>query len=79
MAHYLDFELTVPGRRGAARRGHHLGRRRADAPARGLLRAMYTELHHRFADAGYPLAALTATEGGIYGRFGYGPATIETE
>lgn len=40
---------------------------------------MYAELHQRLADAGYPIAGLTATEGGIYGRFGYGPATVETE
>ena len=38
---------------------------------------MYTELHDRIADAQYPVAGLTASEGGIYGRFGYGPATIE--
>jgi predicted acetyltransferase len=44
---------------------------------RGVLRAMYVELHQRIADAGYPLAGLTASEGGIYGRFGYGPATME--
>ena len=46
---------------------------------RGLLRAMYVDLHGRIADAGYPIAGLTASEGGIYGRFGYGPATIEEE
>jgi predicted acetyltransferase len=44
---------------------------------RGVLRAMYVELHQRIADAGYPLAGPTASEGGIYGRFGYGPATME--
>ncbi len=42
---------------------------------RGILRSMYTELHERIAEAKYPIAALTASEGGIYGRFGYGPAT----
>ena len=40
---------------------------------------MYTELHNRIAEAQYPIAGLTASEGGIYGRFGYGPATIEQE
>jgi predicted acetyltransferase len=43
---------------------------------RGVLRAMCAELHRRITDSGYPLAALYASEGGIYGRFGYGPATI---
>jgi predicted acetyltransferase len=40
---------------------------------------MYTELHNRIAGAQYPIAGLTASEGGIYGRFGYGAATIEQE
>lgn len=42
---------------------------------RGVLRAM---MEHVAADArgrGEPLAALWASEGTIYGRFGYGPAT----
>ncbi|MBJ8343154.1 GNAT family N-acetyltransferase [Antrihabitans sp. YC2-6] len=43
---------------------------------RGLLRALYTEQHRRIQSTGVPLALLTASEGGIYGRFGYGPATI---
>ena len=79
MAHYLDLKLTVPGGAilpvaGITWVGVAPTHRR-----RGLLRAMYTELHQRFADAGYAMAGLTATEGGIYGRFGYGPATIDTE
>ncbi len=79
MAHYVELELTVPGggilpAAGITWVGVAPTHRR-----RGLLRDMYTELHQRIADAGYPLAALTATEGGIYGRFGYGPATIDTE
>lgn len=41
---------------------------------RGLLRRLMTEdLDHAVAQ-GRPLAALTATEGSIYGRFGFGPA-----
>ena len=40
----------------------------------GLLRRLMTEdLDHALAQ-GRPLAALTATEGSIYGRFGFGPA-----
>nr|WP_235215852.1 enhanced intracellular survival protein Eis [Mycobacterium kyorinense] len=74
---YLDFELTVPG--GAVVRTAGLSGVSV-APThrrRGLLRAMLAELHRRISDSGYPMAALTASEGGIYGRFGYGPATIE--
>ncbi|MDT5179460.1 MAG: hypothetical protein QOJ95_3658 [Mycobacterium sp.] len=78
MAHYVDLQLTVPGgtilpMAGVTWVGVAPTHRR-----RGLLRTMYTELHQRFADARYPVAGLTATEGGIYGRFGYGPATVET-
>lgn len=72
---FLDLNLTVPG--GAVLPAAGLSYV-AVAPThrrRGVLRAMYTELHQRIADARYPIAALTASEGGIYGRFGYGPAT----
>lgn len=78
MAHYVDLKLTVPGGAVLPAAGITWVGVAPTHRRRGLLRAMYTELHQRFADAGYPLAALTATEGGIYGRFGYGPATIET-
>ncbi|MFR9750846.1 GNAT family N-acetyltransferase [Nocardia sp. 004] len=44
---------------------------------RGILRAMYTEQHRRVEAAGLPLTMFTVSEGGIYGRFGYGPATWE--
>uniref|UniRef100_UPI0005849AB8 GNAT family N-acetyltransferase n=1 Tax=Nocardia araoensis TaxID=228600 RepID=UPI0005849AB8 len=44
---------------------------------RGILRAMYTEQHRRVEADGLPLTMFTASEGGIYGRFGYGPATRE--
>ncbi len=42
---------------------------------RGLLRRMMTEDLSEAADRGLALAALTVTEGSIYGRFGFGPAT----
>ncbi len=42
---------------------------------RGLLRRLMTAVHADAADRGEPLLALTASEGGIYGRFGYGVAT----
>ena len=34
------------------------------------------EQHQRFVDEGVALSALTASEARIYGRFGYGPATL---
>lgn len=79
MAHYLDFAMTVPGGAQLPAAGITWVGVAPTHRRRGLLRAMYTELHQRISDAGYPLAGLTATEGGIYGRFGYGPATMETQ
>jgi predicted acetyltransferase len=79
MALYLDLRLTVPG--GSVLPTASLSFV-AVAPThrrRGLLRAMCAELHRRMADSGYPVAARYASEGGIYGRFGYGPATIGHE
>ncbi len=71
-------ELTVPG--GAAIPAsavtavtvHGAYRRR------GLLRRMMTEELRRAADRGETVAALYASESGIYGRFGYGQAAAET-
>lgn len=42
---------------------------------RGVLRALMNRQLSDLAAAGAPAAILTASEGGIYGRFGYGPAT----
>jgi len=42
---------------------------------RGLLRAMMADSLRQAAARDVPLAALTVSEGGIYGRFGFGPAT----
>ncbi len=42
---------------------------------RGLLRTLITQDLTEAAASGLPLAALTASEGSIYGRFGFGPAT----
>jgi predicted acetyltransferase len=37
---------------------------------------VFTELHARMTAARYPIAGLEASEAGIYGRFGYGAATV---
>jgi predicted acetyltransferase len=79
MAHFVDLLLTVPGGAVLPVAGITWVGVAPTHRRRGLLRAMYTELHQRFADADYPMAGLTATEGGIYGRFGYGPTTVDTE
>ncbi|GAB2932293.1 enhanced intracellular survival protein Eis [Rhodococcus aerolatus] len=46
---------------------------------RGVLRELMAVQHRRFLDEGAVLAALTASEATIYGRFGYGAATRRTE
>jgi predicted acetyltransferase len=71
-------ELTVPGQVRLPMAGvsyvavHPLRRRRG--VLRALMRHQLDELHAR----GVPLAGLGASEAGIYGRFGYGPATWDS-
>jgi predicted acetyltransferase len=43
---------------------------------RGILRAMFAEQHAGFVADGVAVALLTASEGAIYGRFGYGVTTV---
>jgi predicted acetyltransferase len=42
---------------------------------RGILRELMNRQLHNYATAGVAAAILTASEGGIYGRFGYGAAS----
>lgn len=79
MSGYLDMELTVPGGAVLPAAGISYVVVAPTHRRRGVLRMMYDELHRRIADSGYPIAALTASEGGIYARFGYGPATIDQQ
>jgi predicted acetyltransferase len=77
MSHFLDLRMTVPGGAVLPVAGVTIVAVAPTHRRRGLLRALYAEMHDRIAAREYPLAGLTASEGGIYGRFGYGPATIE--
>jgi len=43
----------------------------------GLLRALMTDDLRDAVEQGVPLAVLTASEGSIYGRFGFGPAVFQ--
>ena len=74
----LPMTTTVPGGAQLAGRGISLVAVAPTHRRRGLLRAMFTEQHKRIAASGVPLALLTASEAGIYGRFGYGAATVES-
>ncbi|RZU61214.1 GNAT family N-acetyltransferase [Zhihengliuella halotolerans] len=49
---------------------------RATHRRRGILRRMMTESLDRAQQAGRPIAALTVSEGSIYGRFGFSPAAF---
>src|SRR3954452_22740773 len=71
-----SFELTVPGPRqlpaaGVTAVGVHATHRR-----RGLLTRLMARQLDDVANRGEWLAILTASEGGIYGRYGYGAATF---
>ncbi|MBL1077658.1 GNAT family N-acetyltransferase [Nocardia sp. 2] len=46
---------------------------------RGILRALYTAQHERTEAEGVPLTMFTASEGTIYGRFGYSTSIYSNE
>ncbi|WP_260765448.1 enhanced intracellular survival protein Eis [Mycobacterium sp. SMC-4] len=73
-AMFLDLELTVPGGAVLPMAGVSWVAVAPTHRRRGALRGMFAELHSRMG--GYPIAGLEASEAEIYGRFGYGPATI---
>lgn len=77
MSTYLDLQLTVPGAVILPAAGVSWVAVSPTHRRRGLLRAMLDELHCRISGNSLPVVALLASEGGIYGRFGYGPATVE--
>ncbi|WP_300008466.1 GNAT family N-acetyltransferase [Pseudonocardia sp.] len=71
-----EFAVTPPGGEPVPAEGVTWVSVAATHRRRGILRTMITELHRGYVEAGVPLALLTASEGGIYGRFGYGVATV---
>jgi predicted acetyltransferase len=77
MAFFLDLRLTVPGGAVLPMAGVSWVCVSPTHRRRGVLREMFGELHRRMAGARYPIAGLEASEAGIYGRFGYGPATVD--
>jgi predicted acetyltransferase len=73
----LSLELTVPGLRqvplgGVTATGVLPTHRR-----RGLLRGMMTAMLRDCRERGEFLSGLSASEGGIYGRYGFSPATFQ--
>ncbi len=69
-----SLELTLPGGAIVAAGGVSWITTRPTHRRRGLLTQVMTHLIHDSRDRGEPVSILTASEGGIYGRFGYGVA-----
>ncbi|MHA6625623.1 GNAT family N-acetyltransferase [Pseudonocardia sichuanensis] len=71
----FPFDVTLPGGGSVAAAGVTWVSVAVTHRRRGILRAMLTAQHRGFVADGLALSLLTASEGGIYGRFGYGIAT----
>ncbi|QBJ96313.1 GNAT family N-acetyltransferase [Rhodococcus sp. ABRD24] len=74
----LPMDLTVPGGTQVPVRGVTWVSVAPTHRRRGVLRALFAQIHNNIGRTGVPLAMLTASDAGIYGRFGYGPATVST-
>ncbi|WP_035804958.1 GNAT family N-acetyltransferase [Kitasatospora mediocidica] len=73
----LSLEVTVPGAGPVAMGGVTAVGVLPTHRRRGLLRAMMRAMLDDSRARGEALAALSAAEGGIYGRYGFGPATYQ--
>ena len=71
----FTMEMTVPGGAAVPTAGVTWVGVMPTHRRRGILRQLMTEQLDDLLDRGEPLAALSASESGIYGRFGYGMAT----
>jgi predicted acetyltransferase len=74
----ISFEITVPGNRQVPLGGVTSTAVVATHRRQGLLRRMMQAMFDEARERREPLAGLSASEGSIYGRFGYGPATRRT-
>ncbi|MGH3874843.1 MAG: GNAT family N-acetyltransferase [Pseudonocardiaceae bacterium] len=72
----FPFTMTLPGGGALAVPGVTFVAVATTHRRRGVLRTMMAAQHRGFIEDGVAVSILTASEGGIYGRFGYGPATI---
>lgn len=73
----LSLEVTVPGPAPVAMGGVTSTGVLPTHRRRGLLRALMTAMLHDCRDRGEPLAGLGASEGTIYSRYGFSPATFQ--
>jgi predicted acetyltransferase len=70
----FSFDLTLPGADPIATQGVTWVSCATTHRRQGVIRGLLVEQHREFVERGYPVSVLTASEGGIYGRFGYGQA-----
>jgi predicted acetyltransferase len=71
----FPFEVTLPGGTALPAAGVTWVSVAVTQRRRGILRMLLDEQHRGFISDGLAVSLLTASEGGIYGRFGYGIAT----
>jgi predicted acetyltransferase len=71
-----DFAMTMPGGSSLPIAGVTWVSVALTHRRRGILRALLAEQHREFVGRGLAVSALTASEGSIYGRFGYGTTTL---
>lgn len=74
----LSFQVTVPGGGTVGMAGVTATGVIATHRRLGFLRRMMQTMFDAALDRGEPLAMLSASEGSIYGRFGFSPATYRT-
>lgn len=74
----ISFEVTVPGGGTGRMAGVTSTGVIATHRRRGHLRQMMQAMFDAALERGEPLAMLSASEGSIYGRFGFSPATYRT-
>ncbi|MDH6142648.1 putative acetyltransferase [Kitasatospora sp. GP30] len=74
----ISFDVTVPGGGTVKMAGVTSTAVIATHRRRGYLRRMMQAMFEAALERGEPLAMLSASEGSIYGRFGYSPATYRT-
>lgn len=74
----ISFEVTVPGGSQVPMAGVTATAVPATQRRRGHLRSMMQAMFDAALGRGEPLAMLSASEGSIYGRFGFAPVTYRT-
>jgi predicted acetyltransferase len=76
MAMYYRLQMSVPGGGSVAFPGLTWVSVSPTHRRRGILRELLTRLRSKWDTEGHPVAALWASEGTIYARFGFGPAVF---